>query len=300
MLGRPPIPPETGGTLVRRLVTPDYFRVLNIPILQGQGFTEEERSAKGDFMALSKRLAERLFPKGDAVGQHIQFANYRPYFAIDGPVFTVVGVAGDVKNDGLAEQDEPEYYELWSNHHPESWSRHCVFLVETNLPSSVMAQWLRIQIAKLDPTAPVEVEPLTETVERLADRPRFETALVGFFAAAGLLLAIVGLYGVVAFLVAQRTQEIGVRMALGATRGNILRLVLAKGMVLVLVGGFIGLGIAFAVSRLLRSLLFDVSAHDPASYLTVVLVLSVVALAANLVPALVATRVDPNVALRYE
>ncbi|WP_251106523.1 ABC transporter permease [Alloacidobacterium dinghuense] len=300
VVGRPPIPPETGGAVMRRLVTPDYFRALNISMLEGQGFTEGERGANGDFMILSRRLAEWLFPKGDAVGQHIQFANYRPYFSVDGPVFTVVGVAADVKNAGLTGQDDPEYYELWSNHHPESWSRHCVFLIETNLPPSVVATWLRMQIAKLDPTAPVAVEPLTQTVARLADRPRFEMALVSFFAAAGLLLAVVGLYGVVAFLVAQRTQEIGVRMALGATRANILQLVLAKGMGLVLAGGFVGLGVAFVVSRLLRSLLFEVSAHDPASFLTVVVVLSAVALAATLIPALAATKVNPNVALRCE
>jgi len=300
VVGRPPIPPETGGTVVARLVTPDYFPVLNIPIVEGRGFTEEERSEKGDFMILSRRLAEGLFPKGDAVGQHIQFANYHPYFSVDGPVFTVVGVAGDVKNAGLTGQDDPEYYELWSNHHPESWGRHCVFLVETNLPPSVVSQWLRMQIAKLDPTAPVEVESLTETVERLADRPRFEMALLSFFAATGLLLAVVGLYGVVAFLVARRTQEIGVRMALGATRGNILQLVLGRGMGLVLLGGMVGLGAAFGLSRLLRSLLFSVSAHDPGSFVAVVLVLSAVAFVATLIPALMATKVNPNVALRCE
>jgi ABC-type lipoprotein release transport system permease subunit len=211
-----------------------------------------------------------------------------------------VGVAGDVKNAGLTGQDDPEYYELWSNHHPESWGRHCVFLVETNLPLSVVSQWLRMQIAKLDPTAPVEVESLTETVERLADRPRFEMALLSFFAATGLLLAVVGLYGVVAFLVARRTQEIGVRMALGATRGNILQLVLGRGMGLVLLGGMVGLGAAFGVSRLLRSLLFSVSAHDPGSFVVVVLVLSAVAFVATLIPALMATKVNPNVALRCE
>jgi len=300
VVGRPPIPPETGGTVVGRLVTPDYFRVLNIPILEGRGFTEEERSANGDFMILSRRLAELLFPKGDAIGQHIRSANYRPYFSVDGPAFTVVGVAGNVKNAGLTGQDEPESYELWSNHHPESWSRHCVFLIETNLPPAVVTPWLRTQISKLDPTAPVEVEPLTQTVARLADRPRFEMALLSFFAATGLLLAVVGLYGVVAFLVAQRTQEIGVRMALGATQRNILERVLARGMGLVLMGGLIGLGAAFAVSRLLRDLLFGVSAHDPWSFVSVVLVLSGVALIATLIPALAATRVNPNVALRCE
>ena len=301
VVGRPPIPPETGGgTVVTRRVTPDYFRVLNIPILEGQGFTEDERSANGDFMILSKRLAELLFPKGDAVGQHIRSANYRPYFSVSGPAITVVGVAGDVKNDGLTGQDEPESYKLWSNHHPESWGQHCVFLIETNLPPAVVSPWLRMQIAKLDPTAPVEVESLTQTVARLADRPRFEMALVSFFAASGLLLAIVGLYGVIAFLVAQRTREIGVRMAMGATRGDILRLVVAKGMGIVLLGGVTGLALALAVSRLLKSLLFQVSAYDPVSFLIVVLVLSAVALVATLIPAFSATKVDPNAALRCE
>ncbi|WP_158749563.1 ABC transporter permease [Acidobacterium sp. S8] len=298
--GRPPIPPEAGGALVRRLVTPDYFRVLNIPILEGQGFTEAQRSANGDFMILSRQLAARLFPRGDAIGQHIRFANYRPYFVVDGPVFTVAGVAGDVKNAGLTGQDEPEYYELWSNHHPESWSRHCVFLVETSLPPAVVVPWLRTQISKLDPTAPVEVEPLAQTVAKLADRPRFETALLTFFAFTGLTMAVVGLYGVIAFLVAQRTREIGVRMAMGATRTNILQLVVAKGMGLVLVGGIAGLAVALSVSHLLRSLLFQVSAYDPASFLIVALVLGVVALMATLIPALTATKVDPNVALRNE
>ncbi len=165
-----------------------------------------------DFVVLSRQLAARLFPRGDAIGQHIRFANYHPYLVIDGPVFTVVGVAGDVKNGGLTGQDEPEYYELWSNHHPESWSRHCVFLMETSLPPSVVTSWLRTQIEKLDPTAPADVQPLARTVARLADRPRFETALVSFFAACGLLLAGIGLYGVIAFIAAQRSLETGIRI----------------------------------------------------------------------------------------
>jgi ABC-type antimicrobial peptide transport system permease subunit len=137
-------------------------------------------------------------------------------------------------------------------------------------------------------------------VNRIADRPRFETTLVGFFAATGLVLAVVGLYGVISFLVAQRTQEIGVRMALGATQADILRLVVAKGMGLVLIGGLAGLIAAFGVSRLVKSLLFSVSAHDPVSFFAVVLGLSFVALLATLIPALAATRVNPNVALRCE
>ena len=298
--GRPPISPQTGGTVVRRLVTPDYFHVLHIPILQGRGFTEEERGADGDFMVLSRQLAARLFPHGDAIGQHIRFANYHPYLVIDGPVFTVVGVAGDVKNAGLTGQDEPEYYELWSNHHPESWSRHCVFLMETTLPPSVVTSWLRTQIEKLDPTAPADVQPLAQTVARLADRPRFETALVSFFAACGLLLAGIGLYGVIAFIAAQRSLETGIRMALGATRMDILQLIAGEGLRLIALGGILGLSTALAEERLLRGLLFGVPPYDPRIYVAVTLLLALVALIATLIPARSAMRVEPAVALRSE
>jgi len=300
VMGRPPIPQSTGGTVVERLVTPEYFRVLNIPILQGRGFTEGERSENGDFMILSKQLAARLFPQGDAIGQHIQFANYNPHFVVDGPVFTVVGVAGDVKNAGLTGQDEPELYELWTNHHPESMTRHCVFLLETSLPPSVVTPWLRTQIAKLDPTAPVEVNALTQTVARLADRPRFEAALVSFFAVCGMVLAVIGLYGVIAFIAAQRTLETGIRMALGATRMDILRLIAGEGLRLIVLGGVLGLGSALAAERMLRGLLFGVSAYDPWIYVAVTLLLGLVAFAATLIPARSAMRVDPAVALRSE
>ena len=298
--GRPPTPPATGGSVIRRLVTPDYFHVLRIPILQGRGFTETERSADGDFMILSRQLAARLFPRGDAVGQHIRFANYMPYFVLDGPVFTVVGVAGDVKNAGLTGQDEPEFYELWSDNHPESWSRHCVFLMETTLPASVVTTWLRRQIANLDPTAPVDVQPLTQTVARLADRPRFETALVSFFAACGLLLAVIGLYGVIAFIAAQRTLETGIRMALGATRVDILRLIAGEGLRLIAIGGIVGLAVALAEERLLRGLLFGVPPYDPRTYIAVTFLLAAVAAIATLIPARNAMRVEPAVALRSE
>ncbi len=274
-------------------MTPDYFRVLNIPILEGRGFTEDERSS-GDFMILSRQLSRSLFPEGGAIGQHIQFANYNPYFVLDGPVFTVVGVAGDVKNAGLAGEAQPEYYELRSNHHPESWDHHCVFLLETTLPPSVIGPWVRAQIAQLDPMAPVELEPFTQSVGRLADRPRFEAALLGFFAACGLLMAVIGLYGVIAFVAAQRTQEIGVRMALGATRADILRLITAEGVRLIVLGGAIGLAAALSAAHLLKSLLFHVGTYDPASFIGVTVLLALVALAATLIPARAAMKTDPH------
>jgi ABC-type antimicrobial peptide transport system permease subunit len=146
----------------------------------------------------------------------------------------------------------------------------------------------------------VEIEPLAESVNKLADRPRFETALLGFFACCGLLMAVIGLYGVIAFVAAQRTQEIGVRMALGATRVDILRLIAGEGVRLIVIGGVLGMGAALAAAQLLRSLLFNVGAHDPVTFAAVLGLLGVVALAATLIPARAAMNVEPVVALRYE
>jgi predicted permease len=297
--GRPRTPGNVGGTLVKRAVTPEYFRVLQIPIVQGRGFDEQERSSSGDFMILNKLLAARLFPDGDAVGQHIQLPTYRPYFALNGPVYTVVGVAGNVKNAGLTGQDDPEFYTLLHNH-GEEWNGHCVLLLETALPVSLVAPWVRSRIAQLDSTAPVEIESLNDVVSKLADRPRFETALLGFFALCGLLMAVIGLYGVIAFMAARRTQEIGVRMALGATRLDILRLIAGEGMRLIVLGGILGLAAALFLAQLLKSLLFNVEPRDAGTFAAVAAVLALVALAATLIPARAAMRVEPVAALRCE
>ena len=297
--GIPSSPAGTGGSVFMRTVTPDYFHVLQIPLIAGRGFTEDERSSSDNPLILSKLLASRLFPGVDPVGQHIQFGMYLPYFVLEKPVYTVVGVAANVKNAGLAGQDDPELYEL-KNNRPEAWNRHEVIVLETALPASVVGPWVRSQIAQIDPTVPVEIETLEQTVSKLADRPRFETALLGFFAVCGLLMAVIGLYGVIAFMAAQRTQEIGLRMALGATRMDILRLIAGEGVRLIVLGGVLGLGAALAAAQLLKSLLYNVGAHDPLVYAAVALLLVVVALAATLIPARAAMRVEPVVALRIE
>jgi ABC-type antimicrobial peptide transport system permease subunit len=175
-----------------------------------------------------------------------------------------------------------------------------IVIVDADLPVKAVAPWIRGQIAGIDATVPVEIEPLAQTVSKLGDRQRFETALLGFFAICGLAMAVIGLYGVVAFVAAQRTQEIGVRVALGATRVDILRLIAGEGIRLIVMGGVAGVGLALALARLLKSLLFNVGPYDPAVYVGVVLVLALVALAATLVPALGAMRVEPCEALRYE
>jgi predicted permease len=299
VVGKPPMAAGERPPVVWRMVTPDYFRALQIPMVAGRNFSEQERKTDAHFAILSKALAAMLFPAGDAVGKRIERAVFVPYRQ-PGPVYTVVGVAGNVKNAGLSGKDEPEFYELRSSVRADDWNDHHFFLIESSLPAAVIAPWIRARVKQLDPTAPVEIDTMKQTVSTLADRPRFEMALLGFFALCGMLMAVIGLYGVIAFVVAQRTQEIGVRMALGATRGNILRLIAGEGVRLIVIGGVVGIGGALAASQLLKSLLFGVGALDPWTYAAVVALLGVVALAATLLPALAAMKVDPMEALRYE
>ncbi len=298
VVGRPPTPAGLGGAVSVRHVTPDYFRSLQIPILNGPGFTDAERDSTGHFIILSRELASRMFPGEDPVGKRVEVAIFNPYRA-PGPVYTVVGVAANVKNAGLTGDDGPELYQLATNL-PDTWSLHHFFVLDSSLPVSVVAPLIRSSIAQFDPMAPVEISTMTQAVNQLADRPRFETALLGFFALCGLLMAVIGLYGAISFVATQRTQEIGVRMALGATRMDILRLIMGEGVRLIVLGGVLGLGAAVAAAQLLKSLLYNVGPRDPITYAAVALLLALVALAATLIPARAAMKVEPVVALRYE
>jgi putative ABC transport system permease protein len=290
--GKPKPEGGTGGTVQWRWVTPEYFSALRIPLVQGEGFTKAEQNSNGHFIVVSELLAAHMFPGENPIGQRLQPG-------MQGPWYTVVGVAANVKNGGLTGEELPEFYRLRRNRE-EDWEPSASVILNTSLPTAGVEQWVRSEITNLDPTLPVQVETLHQHVNRIADRPRFETMLVSSFAIVGLVLAVVGLYGVIAFLVAQRSQEIGVRMALGATRAHILRLVVARGMFLVIIGGVAGLIAASFLSRLLSSLLFGVGPHDPVSLAGMTLVLSVVALLAMLIPAFAAMNIDPNVALRSE
>jgi putative ABC transport system permease protein len=301
--GKPYPAQGTGGSVVSRGVTPDYFRALNIPIALGRNFTEDDRQGSDYPVVLSRLLAARMFPGEDPLGKRIQRNRDKLWF-------TVVGVAGNVKNGGLTEQNDPEIYFLrhsfqqdWGGRAPvgEVMSGAApLMIVDAMVPPDAVALWVRSQVAQIDPTVPVEIETLSESVSKLADRPRFETALLGFFAFCGLVMAVIGLYGVIAFVAAQRTQEIGVRMALGATRLDILRLIAGEGVRLIALGGVLGLGAALATTQMLKSLLFNVGPRDPASYAAVALLLGLVALAATLIPARAAMKVEPVVALRCE
>jgi hypothetical protein len=277
-------------------VTPDYLRALNIPIVRGRNFADQDRTGDEREVILSRLLADRLFPGEDPIGKRLLPGAH----ISSGAAAIVVGVADNVKNNGLTEQSDPEMYTLRRNVSDDWGGNHLTVIVDSAMPAAGIGPWVRSEISSIDHTIPVEMEPLNQSLNRLADRPRFETTLLGFFALTGLVLAVVGLYGLIAFMTTQRTHEIGVRMALGATRANILNLIANDGLRMVLVGLAVGLGTALAVSRMLKTLLFQVSMYDPLTYIIVPLLLSLVAIVAILIPARAGTRVDPAITLRAE
>lgn len=296
--GQPPFDKGTGGLIMWRYVTPGYFASLGIPMVRGRAFTEEDRAPGASAMILSQAFAQRLFPNGDAVGKRIKTVQWA----------TVVGVAADVKNLGPMQPSEPEYYIL-RKHVPDENSRiqepptgwrQAKVAIRTSVNGNVMAGWIKREFAALDPALPVTIGSMQRRVGRLVDRPRFNAFLLTLFGGMGLLLAAIGLYGVMAFLVGQRTQEIGVRMALGATPAAITKLVLSRAAAWTLVGVLVGLAGSLFATRALRSMLFEVEARDPWTFLVVLPVLLLIALGAAWIPTLRASRVDPMTALRHE
>ncbi len=289
--GHPPLP-EQGGMVAFRYVTPGYFRALGIPILAGRDFDEEERAGTDTPLILSQSLAHRLFPAENPLGQRIDLD-------LEGHWLPVVGVAGDVKNSGLTDAPRPEYYRLRMH---RSWGLglSAVALLETPLDVGIVERWVRRQMAAIDPALPVTIETMRTKVDRLSERPRFLAALIGLFAFFGLLLAAIGLYGVLSFLVAQRTREIGVRIALGASPGQIARMAVQQAGVWTFAGMAVGWAASAALARLARGALFQVSPFDPLSLAVAAAVLAMAAAVAAWRPARRAAQVDPAVSLREE
>jgi len=298
--GRPPYPEGSGGMVGWRYVTPEYFAAMGIPIVRGRAFTEEERNAKEMPIILSRELARRLFPDGDALGRHM--------LNTGGVWHTVVGIAGDVINNGLDHQPEPEYYELRKHFADATYNnapaglgwRAAWVIVRSPLSPQTMAKTVRRAIGDLDPSVPVTVQTLEERARHLTVTPRFDALLLGGFAGIGLLLAAIGIYGVIAFLVGQRTREVGVRMALGATPAAVTGMFLRHAAGWTLAGIVAGLAGSLAVTRLLASMLFGVDAHDPWSLAAAPAVLLAVALGAAWLPARRAALIDPIRTLREE
>jgi putative ABC transport system permease protein len=295
--GEPPLPEGTRGGVSRRYITPGFFAALGIPILRGRTFNEQDREADAAAIVINQTLARRLFPGRDPIGR-------RMFRSSKGQWHTVTGVVGDVRLRGFSQSTEPEYY-LVRKHQPDeiagdgSVSREARVIVRGPTEAQAAAA-IRSKIAELDPALPVEIESIQERVRGLTEGPRFNATLLGGFAATGLLLAAVGIYGVIAFLVSQRTREVGVRMALGASPAAVVRLFLGHAARWTAAGLAIGLAGSIAATRFLNSILFEAGARDWWSFVAAAATLLAVALAAAWLPARRATRIDPMQALRAE
>jgi predicted permease len=305
IVGKPPEKGEYNGDEQWRSVSPQYFRVFRIPLLRGRAFTETDTGASTRVVVINDAMAKKYWPKEDPLGQMIVIGKgLGPQF--EEPPRQIVGIVGNVRENGLGNAGVGVMYvpqsqmtegltALANSVIPLSW---CVRTAAD--PSS-----LRVAIARelhaVDGQMPISRERLmTDVLSGAIARQSFNTVLLSIFAGVALMLAAIGIYGLMSYSVEQRTQEIGIRMALGADRGRMLRVVLREGMTLAVVGVVVGLLLAYGLTRLLASLLFGVTASDPLAFAAVAGILTTVALVATFIPARRATAIDPANALRYE
>ena len=288
---RPAAPARVAGT--------DYFKTVGIPVRQGRAFDEHDTFNSAPVVIVNELFASKYFPGQNALGKRIT-----PGFAVDGgpddkpKVREIIGVVGNVKHRSLRNDDTPEMY-LPQSQIPFEF---LTLVVRTRVanPASLTAA-IRTQLAAVDPDIPLtNVRVFEEYISRSLARPRFNALLLSIFASTALLLTAIGIYGVMAYSVVQRTNEIGIRMALGAEQSSIFRLIVGQAMTLVAISLVVGLVAAFAATRLLNSLLFGVGAWDPITFSVIVLLIAGVAFLAAWLPARRAARVDPMIALRSE
>jgi len=276
-----------------RDITPEYFSVIKVPLLQGRFFNEGDQFDGPGVIIVNNSFAKKWFPNQEAVGKRITFDDTRKP---DVKWLTIVGLVGDMRHRGLDLDPKPEYYQA----HNQRPYRGMILTVRSAQDPRSLTSAIRREISRLDPDLPAANVRTLEQVAADSIAPRrLSVVLIGVFAAVALVLASVGIYGVMSFLVVQRTHEIGVRMALGAQRADVLRLVIGRAAKLVLFGTGIGLLLGVLSSSALRSLLYNVGAFDPMTFFTVTLALCGVSFLASYIPALRATRADPMIALGH-
>jgi putative ABC transport system permease protein len=293
--GRPRLPAGSEPEVQTRTVAGDYFRIMGIPLLSGRDFGPQDRTGGQHVALVNRAFVAQYFPGQDAVGARIDWARSDPP-----DWMTIVGVVGDIKHFGPSEPEEPAVYDLYSQT-AQKWKRWMYPTIRgAASPGALLAQ-VKERLWAIDNQLPVtQVFTMNEIVAASLDHQRFNLTLLGIFAAVALALAVVGIYGVMSYAITQRTNEIGIRVALGAQHSNILWLILGQGLRLTLVGGTLGIVAAFALTRYMSHLLFGISPRDPQTFVAIPFVLFAVALLACYIPARRAMRVDPIVALRYE
>jgi putative ABC transport system permease protein len=291
--GRPESDTGLTQTADFRVTTPDYFRAMQIPLMRGRFFDERDRADAPGVIIIDEFFAQRFFPGEDPLGKRIDEDGSRNPRSF----FTIVGIVGSVKHAGLNAATRPMMY---LNYEQSAWPTLTVTVRTAGDPSNLSAA-VRREVLAVDKDQPVtKISTMAETFARAVAPQRFNMLLLGIFAAVAMLLATVGIYGVIAYSVSQRAREMGIRIALGATRRDILRLVVGQAMLMALVGVGVGVAGALVLTRLMSSLLYEVSATDPVIFVAISLLLAAVALLASYIPARRATKVDPMIALRYE
>jgi putative ABC transport system permease protein len=290
------------------LISADYLSAMGIALRRGRDFDAHDTEDAPQVALINETTARRFFPGEDPLGKVVWLGPPEnllpppePGFDNHFPRRTIVGIVADVKGSNLTRAAEAEVYAPYQQNKREGWSNAMMLTVRADGSPAALMGAIRAQVRALDPDQPVtNVATMDERLSNSMSQSRFSTLMLGLFAGVALLLAAVGIYGVVAYAVAQRTHEIGVRMALGAQRRDILSMIVRQGMTLTFVGVVVGLCAALALTRLLTGLLYGVSATDPKVFGGIALLLSLVALVACLLPARRATKVDPMIALRYE
>ena len=293
--GRPPVAVGEEPELDTRTVSRDYFRTLDIPFLKGREFTAGDRAGAPTVGVVNESFVRTYFPDEEVIGARIRWARQNPPNWM-----TIIGVVGDVRHFGLNLPEQPAFYGLYEQS-DQPWKRWMYVVARSDRDPATLAGLVKSQIWKVDSQLPVtKVQMMSEVMAASVAEQRFNMLLFGLFAGVATMLAAIGVYGVMSYMVTERTHELGLRMALGASSGDILRLVLSRGALITLAGLGAGLAGAYALTRLMSSLLYGVSATDPATFAAISALLLAVALAACYVPARRATKVDPMVALRYE
>jgi predicted permease len=286
-----------------QVVSPNYLATAHVPIKGGRNFTPQDTRETPLVAIVNEKLARMMWPGQDPLGKRFACCEEGPKGRLDPVWHQVVGVVADVHAAGLEREVQPEFYIPMAQMPPDAWDwiGRTMDLVVRTRGNAVPVSALRTVIASIAPGVPIyRVSTMQQKIAGTLEQSHFDTFLLSIFAATALLLASIGVYGVLSYMVAQRTRDIGIRMALGASPRDILGNVLGHGIRMAAAGVGVGLVVALGGARLLRSLLYGVKPTDAITFIAVSLVLTVVALLASYLPARRATRIDPMVALRYE